>query len=316
MSSETSGTAARERSRVAFVTCEGLPGIEHDDQPLADALAARGVTVTPAVWTDTGVDWAAFDLVVLRSPWDYPDHRDAFVAWARSVPRLANPADVVAWNTDKTYLRELADAGIAVVPTVWAPPGSPWTPDTDGVYVVKPTISAGSRDTGRYDLADPAQRTLAAAHVTRLTDAGRTAMVQPYLSAVDTAGETAVLCTPDAAGRLSFSHGIRKGPMLTGPDRGVEGLYLQEKISARVPTPAELAAAQRVLAAVPGGADRLLYARVDLIPGPDGEPVLLELELTEPSLFLTHVAGAADRLADAVADRLRAGIRPPVQPPA
>jgi hypothetical protein len=304
MSSETSGTAARERSRVAFVTCERLPGIEHDDQPLADALADRGVVVTPAVWTDRTVDWAAFDLVVLRSPWDYPTQRDAFVAWAASIPRLANPADVVAWNTDKTYLGELADAGIAVVPTVWAPPGTSWTPATEGVYVVKPTISAGSRDTGRYDLADPAQRALAHTHVTRLTDAGRTAMIQPYLSAVDTAGETAVLCTPDAAGRLRYSHGIRKGPMLTGPDSGVEGLFVEENISARTPSPAELAAAQRVLAAVPGGADRLLYARVDLIPGPDGDPVLLELELTEPSLFLTHVTGAADRLADAIVSEI------------
>jgi hypothetical protein len=304
MSSETSGTAARERSRVAFVTCERLPGVEHEDQPLADALAARGVTVIPAVWTDPAVDWAAFDLVVLRSPWDYPAHRDAFVAWAASVPRLANPADVVAWNTDKTYLRKLADAGIAVVETEWAPPGTSWTPHTEGVYVVKPTISVGSRDTGRYDLADPAERVLAAAHVTRLTEAGRTVMIQPYLSAVDTEGETAVLCTPDAAGRLRFSHGIRKGPLLTGPDSGVEGLFVEESISARTPNPAELAAAQQVLAAVPGGADRLLYARVDLIPGPDGAPVLLELELTEPSLFLTHVEGAADRLADAVLSRL------------
>jgi hypothetical protein len=300
MSLEPSDAATRERSRVAFVTCADLPDLDPDDRRLAAALTARGVHVDPAVWDDPAVDWAGYDLAVLRSPWDYPGRHGDFVAWAATVPRLANPADIVAWNTDKTYLRELADAGIAVVPTEWAPPGTSWSPSTIGVYVVKPTISAGSRDTGRYDLADPAERALAAAHVTRLTASGRTAMIQPYLSAVDTAGETAVLCTPDDAGRLGFSHGIRKGAMLTGPDGGADELYRPEVISPRIPTPAELALARRVLDAVPGGADRLLYARIDLIPGPTGDPVLIELELTEPSLFLAHAPGAADRLAKAI----------------
>ena len=303
MSLQASDTATRERSRVAFVTCAELPDVLPDDQPLADALTAHGVTVQPAVWTDQSVDWSAYDLVVLRSPWDYHTQRPAFVAWAATVPALANPADVVAWNTDKTYLRELAAAGIPVVPSVWLEPGASWTPPNEGEFVVKPSVSAGSRDTGRYDLADPAQRDLASAHATRLTGAGRTAMIQPYLSAVDTAGETAVLCTPDEAGRLSYSHGIRKGAMLDGPDTGPEGIF-RENVSPRTPSPAELDAAQRVLGAVPGGADRLLYARVDLIPGPDGAPVLIELELTEPSLFLSYVDGAAERLATAILARL------------
>jgi hypothetical protein len=92
--------------------------------------------------------------------------------------------------------------------------------------------------------------------------------------------------------------------MLDGPDSGAAGIYKEENITPRTPSPAELAAAQRVLAAVPGGADRLLYARVDLIPGADGEPVLIELELTEPSLFLLHAEGAAERLAAAILTRL------------
>jgi hypothetical protein len=304
MSADPSDKATRERSRVAFATCTALPDIYLDDQPLADALTAHGVTVDAAVWDDPGVDWAGYDLVVLRSPWDYPARRADFVAWASGVPRLANPADIVAWNTDKTYLRELAAAGVPVVQTVWLPPGSSWTPPDHGEYVVKPSISVGSRDTGRYDLADPAQRAQALGHATRLTGAGRTAMVQPYLTAVDTAGETAVLCTPDATGQLRYSHGIRKGPMLDGPDSGPVGVYKEENITPRTPAPAELAAAQRVLAAVPGGPDRLLYARVDLIPGPAGEPLLIELELTEPSLFLLHADGAAERLAAAILSRL------------
>jgi hypothetical protein len=288
-------------SRVALVTSKDFPDLWDDDHLLRDALRERGVAVDAVCWDDPAADWSVYDLAVLRSPWDYTDRRDEFVAWARSVPRLANPADVVTWNTDKRYLNELAAAGIPIIPTGFVGPGQTWTPPADGEWVVKPTVSAGSRDTARYLL--PGQLADATAHVRRLTSAGRTAMIQPYLSAVDTVGETAVLCTPDATGRLSFSHGIRKSAMLTV--RGDVTVDLDsERITARTPSPAELELAARVLDVVPGGVKHLLYARVDLIPGPDGTPTLIELELTEPSLFLRHAPGAADRLADAILARI------------
>jgi hypothetical protein len=295
--------ATRERSRVALVTCEMLPDLDEDDQILRAALRDRGALVDAVRWDDGDADWSAYDLVVLRSPWDYTARRDAFVAWAHSVPRLANPADVIEWNTDKHYLKSLAEAGLPVPHTDFIEPGQSWTPPaSSGDWVVKPAISASSRDTGRYRL--PAQVDLAVAHARRLTDAGRTAMIQPYLAAVDTAGETSVLMTPDADGALSFSHAIRKGPILTGPDTQRPHTEYTEEIRPRVPTDAELAVAARAVAAVPGGAKRLLYARVDMIPGADGEPVLLELELTEPSLFFGHAAEAAPRMADAILARL------------
>lgn len=298
----TDHQATREpNSRVALVTCELFPDLWEDDFPLRDALRARGVEVDAVRWDDETADWPAYALTVIRSPWDYVPRRDRFVAWAASVPRLFNPADVVAWNTDKTYLRELEAAGVPVIPTGYVAPGETWTAPEAGEWVVKPTVSAGSQDTGRYTF--PAQRALAEAHVARLTAAGRTAMVQPYLTAVDSAGETAVLCLPDAQGDLTFSHAIRKGPMLTGSGGGWVD-PASEDISARTPSDAELAVAEKVLAAVPGGAKRLLYARIDLIPGPDGAPRLIELELTEPSLFFRHAPGAAERLADAIIARL------------
>ena len=267
---------------------------------MIEPLAARDIAAEPVVWDDPAVDWAGYDLVVLRSPWGYMSRRDDFVAWAARVPRLVNPADVVRWNTDKRYLDELRAAGVPTVPTGWVLPGEPWQPPTDdGEYVVKPSISAGSQDTGRYDMADPEHRELAVAHVRRLGDAGRIAMIQPYLRAVDTAGETALLYFAGPQG-LAFSHAIRKGPMLSGPDLGTEGLYKPEEISPRTATADQLVVAERTLAVVPGGTDRLLYARVDLIPGPDGTPVLVELELTEPSLFLGYAPGAPDRLAEAI----------------
>jgi len=299
-SAELSATT-RADSRVALVTCDIFPDLWDDDVPLRDALRGRGLTVEAVRWDDSAADWAAYDLAVLRSPWDYVPRRDEFVAWARSVPRLLNPADIVEWNTDKRYLDELTAAGVPVTPTTFVPPGSTWTPPADGEWVVKPTISSGSQDTGRYDL--PSQAGLAAAHVERLTAAGRTAMIQPYLAAVDTYGETSVLCLPDASGELTFSHAARKGPMLTGPDEGTVNPG-DEVITPRGPSAAELAVAAKALEAIPGGAKRLLYARVDLIPGPDGEPLLVELELTEPSLFFRTAPAAADRLADAIVARL------------
>ncbi|MEU7934027.1 ATP-grasp domain-containing protein [Micromonospora echinofusca] len=292
--------STRGKPRVALVTCADLPDLDPDDRLLLDPLARRGVTADVRDWADPGADWPAYDLAVLRSPWDYALRRDEFVAWASRVPTLANPADVVRWNTDKRYLAELSAVGVPTVPTSWVAPGEDWRPPaTSGEYVVKPAVSAGSQDTGRYDLADPHHRELAVAHVRRLSDAGRLTMVQPYLDAVDTAGETALLYLAGPDGP-TFSHAIRKGPMLTGPDLGVDGLHRPEEITARTATAAQLAVAERALAAVPGGSGRLLYARVDLIPGRDGAPVLVELELTEPSLFLGHADGAADRLADAI----------------
>jgi hypothetical protein len=293
--------ATRENSRVALVTCEELPDLWEDDHPLRDALIARGVTVSTPRWDDD-IDWSAFDLTVLRSPWDYTLRRDAFVAWAGTVPHLANPADIVAWNTDKRYLAELAAAGVPVTPTTFIGPDQVFVLPEPGEWVVKPSISAGSRDTGRYHL--PAQAAAASAHVRRLQAAGRTVLIQPFLSAVDTAGETALLFLPDAGDDLTFSHAIRKGPILTGPDGGPEDKSAREKITPRTATDADLDVAAQALAAIPGGAARLLYARVDVIPGPDGSPLLVELELTEPSLFLLHADGAADRLADAILRRL------------
>ncbi|HEU4425546.1 MAG TPA: hypothetical protein VFR67_23675 [Pilimelia sp.] len=303
MTTENIEEAARESiSRVALVTCGEVPFLDPDDRLLLDPLASHGVRAEPAVWDDPRVAWAGYDLAVLRSTWDYAPRRDEFIAWAGRVPALANPADVVAWNTDKGYLADLASAGVPVVPTTWVAPDETWHAPLAWEYVIKPAVGAGSLDAGRYRLADPRDRALATAHVERLQAAGRVVMVQPYLRAVDSYGETALLFVAGPDG-LSYSHAIRKGPMLTGPDHGVDGLYRPEEITPRVPTEAEREVARRALAAIPGGTAGLLYARVDLIPGRDDEPLLVELELTEPSLFLGHADGAAERLAAGIAAR-------------
>lgn len=280
---------------VALVTCADLPDLDDDDRLIAPALAALGIDAVNAVWSDPAVDWAAFDLAVLRNPWDYTDRPEEFLAWARSVERLANPADVVAWNTDKRYLGELAGAGLPVVETAFVAPGDA-VPAFDREVVAKPTVSAGSRDTERFV---PAAREALLAHVERIHAGGRTAMLQPYLDRVDEAGETALLHLGGA-----YSHAIRKGPLLTADRAMVGELYVEEDISPREPSVAEREVAAAVMAQVTRRYGDLLYARVDLLVGDDGTPVLLELELTEPSLFLGTAPGAPQRFAAAIAAQL------------
>jgi hypothetical protein len=145
---------------------------------------------------------------------------------------------------------------------------------------------------------DEHEEALAIEHATRLLTSGRSLMVQPYMSEIEERGETGVIFI---GGELS--HTIAKGAMLVGERGLADGLYKEEDIVAREVTEAELAIARRALAAVPGGADQLAYARVDLVPGPDGTPLLIELELTEPSLFMGTSPGAAERFAQVIAAR-------------
>ena len=270
--------------RVALATCADVPRGDEDALPLIEALASRGVEATPAVWDDERVRWADFDLVVVRSTWDYPDRRNAFLTWAGSVPRVLNAPEVLRWNTDKRYLATL---GRDTVPTSFVAPGEPFTP-RNAAFVVKPSVGAGSIGAARYDAGDERARE----HVDRLHGAGKTVMVQPYLEAVDQGGEIALMFLGG-----EFSHAVRKAALLPrGGDPG-EGLYVEERISAAEPSADELALAERALNTVPFERGRLLYARVDLLPG----PLLLEVELTEPSLYLGYAEGAAERFADAVA---------------
>lgn len=286
-------------SRTALVTCRQLADLDPAERLVIPDLHKLGSEVVAAVWDDPSVDWSSFDATVIRSTWDYTARREEFVAWAATVPNLHNRHEIVVWNTDKRYLRELAAAGLPVVPTSWLEPGEHVELPLTGEYVVKPAVGAGAMDTGRYDLGLAEHRDLAAAHAQRLLARRGTVMIQPYLSAVDTAGETALLFIGG-----KFSHAIRKGALLDGPDHGVEGLYRDEEITGRTPTEAEFEVAAQVLAAVPGGAEELLYARVDLVPAADGSPVLMELELTEPSLFLGHHPAAPRRFAEAIVARI------------
>jgi glutathione synthase/RimK-type ligase-like ATP-grasp enzyme len=259
------------------------------------ALKDLEVDAVPTVWDDPIVDWAAFDLVVLRSTWDYAEHRDEFLSWAEQMPRLANPVEVVRWNTDKArYFRDLAAAGVPLVTTRFLEPGEsvelPLPP-----LAVKPAVSAGGRSSGRFEAGE---EQVARELVARIHAEGRTAMAQPYLRDADAGGETALVYI---AGR--YSHAAARHVPLPRSGATRRELYLAETVEPREASAEERAVADRAIAAVPGS-EELLYGRVDLLHADDGSPLVLELEVTEPSLYLSLGDGAAERLAAAIAGAL------------
>lgn len=301
-------------ARLALATCAALPQLAPDDQALMAALAQRGVRAEPVVWDDPTVDWAAYPHVLIRSTWDYTDRHTQFVEWTRRVQgtsTLLNPADVVAWNIDKLYLKDLEEVGLPIIPTIWLDPerhlsarGIHTRFPAFGEFVIKPTVSAGARDTGRYDASQTPSRMLAITHAKNLLGVGRRVMVQRYLRHVDTVGEAALVYVD---GQLS--HTVRKGPQLEGPYRANEheGVLRDRQIDRREPTDAERALADGVVAELarrfPERAP-LLYARVDLVPDEEGAPLILEVELVEPALYFQQAPGALDRFAEAVVARL------------
>lgn len=294
---------------IAIVSAREARELDEDWPPLETALRAAGAEPRLVVWDDPSVDWASYDVALLRSTWDYAERLSQFLAWADTASRrtvLLNPPPLIRWNTDKHYLRELAGAGVPVVPSTFVELGEDAQAALSGFlslhdsaeFVVKPAVGAGSRDAERHVRSNPEP---ALAQARRLLSARRSVLLQPYLDSVDTDGETALIYL---SGR--FSHAIRKGALLPPGQAGspAVGLFAPEKITPRTPGVDELRVGERVLAALPSVAP--LYARVDLIRDGLGRPTVLELELTEPSLFLAYAPGAAARLAAATLEALAA----------
>jgi hypothetical protein len=291
--------------RIALATCAALPDGWADDALLAEALRERGAKATFEVWDDAEVDWAGFELVMVRSTWDYTWRRAEFLDWARSLgSRLHNPAEVIEWNSDKRYLADLDAAGIATVPTRYVGPGDP-LPELDGEVVVKPAVSAGARDTGRFG---PTLHREAGELIAKIAGAGGTAMVQPYLDAVGERGETSIVCFDAAA-----SHVLRKrevleaagvAPLHHGAITAAAAMFDPDLVGPGDANEQERALARQVVEELRHRFGQApLYARVDMIPGPGGDPVLLELEAVEPTLYLDTSPGSEATLAAAILAR-------------
>ena len=277
-------------TRVALATAVGAH--DPDQDLLLDALGAEGLEARAVPWdADDPFD---DDLVVLRSTWDYTSRLAEFLAWARSVRHLANPYPVVEFSADKAYLGDLAARGIPVVATAFVDVGDePSFPDGD--VVVKPRVGAGSMDAARYraDELDEARE-----HVARLHEAGRDVIVQPYVESVDTLGERALIFIDGA-----FSHAMTKAAMLNVDQYDRTALFRYEQMTIAAAEDDALDLAREVLGE--RFAD-LVYARVDLVRDEERWRVM-ELELVEPSLFLSHFPPAAAALARAVRRRVSGG---------
>jgi glutathione synthase/RimK-type ligase-like ATP-grasp enzyme len=305
----SAGTAHRLRvvgaagHRIAFATSEESADLDDGWPYLHDALVSVGMTPSVVFWDDPVIRWDSYDVVVSVFAWGYVTRRAAFLAWVDRVmtlTHLVNPAPVLRWNSDKTYLADLAADGIPTVPTQWVPPGASWEPPSAD-YVIKPSVASGGMGAARF-------RTLAVddavLHVQGLHDDGHTAMVQPYQPTIDSAGETDLVYI---GGR--YSHAIRKGALLRADVGVTPRLWEHQVITPVGPSHEQRAVADTVMRSIDLRFGPTGYARVDLVDGTDGRPLVLELELVEPSLFLRHRLDAAHDLAGYLRGLTRSGGR-------
>ena len=270
--------------RIALATCKQMPEVDPDETLLVAALVDRGADVRLVAWDDADADVSG-DLCVIRSTWNYYHAIDAFLEWAARaayITQLWNPLPVVRWNTNKRYLGDLATRGVPTVPTLFLE-GS--VADAMRALrteraVIKPTISAASFQTMRVD---PTNLAAAEAHA-RAIAARCEVMVQPYVESVEGYGERSIVFIDGA-----LTHAIRKSPRFGGE---------HESVSDALPIAAdERALAEAALATI---GHELLYARIDLARDAAGRPMIMELELVEPSLFLAQSPDALTRFANAI----------------
>lgn len=291
--------------RIGFLACPGtLPGspvrradaYEHDHQ--IDAMRAG---FTPAGLELVELDWrapisafAGLPLVLLGTVWDYQDHEAAFLERLEELAALGiavcNPASMVRWNIDKAYLRDLAAAGVATIPTLW--PDDPTGADIAAAFdhfgcddlVVKRRVGAGAEGQLRLTraAAPPADWRY-----------GHRAMVQPFMPSIIEQGETSFLFVDGA-----FSHAVRK--VAAAGDYRIQSIYGGSEVEAEL-SPADIEAAQAVVEAIPGSVP--LYARIDMIRH-QGALAVMEAELIEPYLYPRHGPRLGEMLAQAVLKRL------------
>ncbi|KUL55411.1 hypothetical protein ADL22_00515 [Streptomyces sp. NRRL F-4489] len=296
-------------NRLALVTDGASLVIDYDMPLLLDACQAAGIKAEICSWRDPDIAWDDFDAVLLRSPWSYVENLPQFLEWCEyvtDVTTLLNPLPVVRWNLDKHYLADLAARGVPVVPSGFVAPGTDPAAalraflaehQETAELVVKPAVGAYSRDVQRF--ARSAQDA-AAAHLGKLLDQGQHVILQPYLGAIDDHGETDLIYFDGV-----YSHAIRKRALLR-PD-GPADEPTQDARTARSAAEDERAVAAAALDAAAEHLELpepLLYGRVDLIRDADGKPLVLELELCEPSLSMPFAEASAGRFARAIAARL------------
>ena len=284
--------------KIALADCsERHEGVE-TERPFWEALAARGVRFERPDWEDEAVDWASFDLVVVRTTWTYHRKLGRFLDWIQrvaGVSRLLNAPEVLAWNAQKSYLKDLAAGGVPVAPTVWLEPSESTTLSSVmsqrgwSSGLLKPLVGAVASDTCRFDLSEPSLR--GAEEFLRARLGSQEMMLQPYLSRVEVDGEVSVMLIDGepthSVQKLAVAGDYRVQDAHGGTDHLVELDPVLVEIS------------KRALSVAPGE-EPPLYARVDFLFDEEGAAVVNELELIEPMLFFQHCHEAAEVFADAL----------------
>ena len=261
--------------KLRIATCKTLPEPDADEAPLSAALAAAGIDAPLVAWDDPTADWDTPTPTVIRSTWNYALHIRAFLEWidrASAAAPLLNPADVLRDNVHKRYMLALQARGVPIVPTMLVERGETCAlPPTK--IVIKPEVGGGSLHAKVFDDGREGAEHL------RFVTLNGAALVQPYVDSVDDYGERSLIWIDG-----ELTHAIRKTPRFAGDSERVEG-------------PFPIADDERAVAnaALAPYADRIYYGRVDLVRDRDGKPMVMELELVEPSLFFPKHPPALDR---------------------
>lgn len=299
------------KPKVTLATSSAMSNLYHGEEGLLDALAERGCDPSIKIWNDPDVDWTDAGTVIVRSVSDYPLQRQAFLEWTKKVPRILNHPDILEWNTHKTYLRSLEKRGLPTIPTAWLEPEQNLSKHqihtrfpASGEFIVKPAVSSGVRDIGRYTTVSTAQRQAAIAQVQQLLGAGRTVMLQRYLEEIDTHGEISLVFFNGLV-----SHAVEKRAVLH-PATITESTMHEAVVTAEA---ADHIAWQwgeqirRVLHSYVreriGRDEQFLFNRVDIVPDDEGSFRVMEVSLVDADLYLAATPEALDNFADAISVR-------------
>jgi O-ureido-D-serine cyclo-ligase len=283
--------------KIAYVVGNEDPTDPDPDLDIPFAIKAAEqleIDLVFANWNDKSIAWESVDAAVIRSAWDYVPVRDEFLEFAKNVEtktKLFNSYEVMKWNTNKTYLSILENKGVPIIPTKFANnidealPAIKWAFEKSSAVAIKPTVGAGARLAGKALTEDEAIE-----YVKRILEAKRTVIIQPYISSVDDEGEKAIIVING-----EISHAAKKVPALTKGGHGDAAGQLE--------ITTEMKDIVKTISSAVSEWNDLLFARVDVVRM--GEKlVLMELELTEPWLFMQFRPEAGVELFKALKHRI------------
>lgn len=299
------------RPKVTLATSSSLPNLYPDENGLLSALADRGIEPQVKVWNDPAVDWDNAGLVVVRSVVDYAHDRPEFLRWAKRVPRLLNTYDVLRWNSDKHYLQELGKRGLPTIDTTWVSADAGYDKrqvharfPAFGDFILKPTVSSGVRDIGRYSAEDLQARQAAIAQAMRMLGEGRDIMVQRYRAEIDVHGEISLVFFNGL-----LSHAVQKSALLP-PSHVTDRKIRDVVVSATEPTDQELRWGEQIRTAIhdyvrqrQGRDEQFLFNRVDVVPDGRGSFLVMEIAMVDADLYLDATPSSMSNFADAIAVR-------------